>query len=550
MAIYYSRLSLISRSRGHSAVAAAAYRAGIRLHDERTDLGYDYSKRKGVLSSKMCAPGGALWALDLASVWNRAEQAEVRRNARTGRELVVALPAELTEEQNHRLAHEIAQDLVDRYGVAVLVAVHRPDAHGDDRNVHCHLLMSTRVVGSDGFGAKVRVLDDRTTGPVEAEAMRARVAERINASLALAGHTAQVDPRRLRDQANDAADRGDFDAVIKLSRTPTLHRGKEASAMARRGLPSPVVVENAARRADNAAVSAWASRRAQTLGRAAHKRAVRCARRSTASSVAPAPRLRTLSKGLGPLNAITRATGADAEVLNEQAALAHSAARAARDASEKYLATLAREADRQAEELRAYFAQVRQWWPAAPLQATGWTADSLGARPLSSSVLERAVAAQAAYRRSQQRYASVRRQAARSELRTAKARAEVDRTETAKPDVLQPLSRRQWAEHRRRQRAQLARVERHERQARAKVGALEGHAAARHFEWAAAHGELLRELDAGHREKQRGTRHRSVSAEGVDSPALRKSVERVLSGSPTPPPAAGPERARYKLSPR
>lgn len=525
---------------------------GVRLHDERTDQAHDYSKRKGVLSAAMRAPTGASWALDLASVWSRAEQAEVRRNARTARELLVALPAELSEEQNRCLAHEIAQDLVDRYGVAALVAVHRPDVHGDQRNVHAHILMSTRVAGPDGFGSKVRVLDDKKTGPVEAEAMRARAAERINAALASAGHAAQVDPRRLRDQANDAADRGDFDAVIKLSRTPTLHRGKEASAMARRGLSSAVLVENAARRADNAAVSSWASKRAQTLGRAAQKRAVRCARRSTPSSVAPTPRLRTLSKGLGPLDAITRATGADAELLNEQAALAHAAARAARDESEKYLDLLAREADRQAAELRAYFAQVRQWWPTAPLPAE-WTSRTRGIRPLSSSVLERAVAAQAAYRRSHQRHASVRRQAARAELRTAKARAEVERSETAKPSVLRPLSRRDWAEHRRRQRALLASVEGQERRAQTQVSELERHAAADHLEWTAAHGELLSALDVAHREKQRATRHRSVSA-GVDSPALRESVERVLSGSPTPAPAAHPERrparARCKLSPR
>ncbi len=100
----------------------------------------------------------------------------------------MALPAELTDAQNIGLAQCIGQDLVDRYAMAVLVAVHGPDDHGDDRNTHAHLLMSTRVAGPDGFEQKVRVLDDQKTGPIEAVAMRARIAARINAALENTGY--------------------------------------------------------------------------------------------------------------------------------------------------------------------------------------------------------------------------------------------------------------------------------------------------------------------------------------------------------------------------
>ena len=455
MAIYYSRLSLVSRSRGHSVVAAAAYRAGTRLHDERTDQAHDYSKRKGVLSAAMQAPAGASWALDLASVWSRAEQAEVRRNARTGRELVVALPAELTEEQNKQLAQDIARDLVDRYGVAVLAAVHRPDAHGDDRNVHCHLLMSTRVAGPQGFGAKVRVLDDRTTGPIEAEMMRSRIADRINAALAAAGHAEQVDPRPLKKQAQDAAERGDFAGVVALTRTPTRHQGRAASAMARRGGASEIVVDNAAVRRDNAEVSAWGAGRAQVLRRVAQTRAARSVR---ASSLNLGDRLRPRN-GLGPLNAFTRATGADAELLNAQAQAAHETARVERDASEHLLDLMARAANQHASAIQAYFEILNRSGASAATAPTSsssamysWEVPSRR----SEKGLPNARAARTFVQQARAREERDRGRLARAERRTDRAAGELTYPEGLQPPTWKkPLTRRQWAEYRRSQRAAL-----------------------------------------------------------------------------------------------
>ncbi|MEO5625686.1 MAG: MobA/MobL family protein [Dokdonella sp.] len=275
MAIYYSRLSLVSRSQGHSAVAAAAYRAGVRLHDVRTDQSHTYSKKRGVLDAAMLAPAAAPWAFDIKNVWNRAEAAEVRRNARTARELIVALPAELPQAEQLRLARQLGQDLVNRYGVAVLAATHAPDKKSDDRNVHVHLLMSTRIAGAEGFGAKVRILDDQKSGPKEAEAMRAGVAARINEALAAHGHCDRVDPRSLRKQSSDAARRGDFDAVVALTREPTRHQGREATAAARRGELSFVVASNDAVRRDNATLRTYGRARASHLKQELQRRAGR-----------------------------------------------------------------------------------------------------------------------------------------------------------------------------------------------------------------------------------------------------------------------------------
>lgn len=272
MAIYYSRLSTLSRSRGQSAVAAAAYRCGGKLKDERLDRNHDYRRKGGVLDARMLAPADASWALDTAVLWNKAESVEVRCNARTARELIVALPAELPQAAQIELAHAIGQDLVDRYRVAVLVAVHAPDKAGDDRNVHAHLMMTTREVRADGLGSKTRVLDDKTTGPVEAERMRENVAARINAALERAGVATTVDPRPLTVQAEEAAERGDLDAVVRLTRTPTRHQGVAATAAARKGRFSPVVYDNRSVQRDNRCVARHGRELANRYRTDAHSR--------------------------------------------------------------------------------------------------------------------------------------------------------------------------------------------------------------------------------------------------------------------------------------
>ncbi|MBL8297938.1 MAG: MobA/MobL family protein [Rhodanobacteraceae bacterium] len=272
MAIYYSRLSTLSRSRGQSAVAAAAYRCGGKLKDERLERTHDYRRKGGVLDARMLAPADASWALDTSTLWNRAEKAEVRCNARTARELIVALPAELPQAAQIELAHTIGQDLVEQYRVAVLVAVHAPDKAGDDRNVHAHLMMTTREVRADGLGPKTRVLDDKTTGPAEAERMRENVAARINAALEHAGIATTVDPRPLTVQAEEAAERGDLDAVVRLTRTPTRHQGVSATGAARKGHFSPVVHENRNVQRDNRSVARHGRKLANRYRTDAHSR--------------------------------------------------------------------------------------------------------------------------------------------------------------------------------------------------------------------------------------------------------------------------------------
>lgn len=236
MAIYHASLKVFARSAGQSATAAAAYRAGLRLNDTRTGVSHDYRRRSGVVSVTLLAPDGSpSWANDAEMLWNAAEAAERRSNACVARELEVSLPEELNAQQRADLAHDLAQLLVDRYGVAVLAAIHEPGSRNDVRNHHVHLLFSTRKLGPNGFGAKVRILDDRSTGPSEIRALRAEVSSCINVALEKANKPQRVDHRTLLLQARDAAKRGDLDAVAALSRQPTRHFGRATTAYTHRG---------------------------------------------------------------------------------------------------------------------------------------------------------------------------------------------------------------------------------------------------------------------------------------------------------------------------
>lgn len=208
MAIFHLDVQTISRSAGRSAVAAAAYRAGTRLRDERTGQVFDYARRNGIGSTFVAAPVDAPdWANDRDRLWNAAEAAETRKNSTVAREWLVALPAELDAAAREQLVRDLAAELVLRYGVVVDAAIHAPGAQGDERNHHAHLLTSTRTIGPKGFGAKTRVLDAAKTGGAEITAMRAIWADLCNDALEAAGRSERIDPRAKGIQAAEAAER-------------------------------------------------------------------------------------------------------------------------------------------------------------------------------------------------------------------------------------------------------------------------------------------------------------------------------------------------------
>ena len=216
MAIYHFHISSVGRSAGRRATAAAAYRAGERLRDERSGRQYNYSRRQDVLHTEIFLPShlaGAAdaWAASRERLWNTAERAEKQSNSRVAREYQVSLPHELNSGQQVALARALSRELAERYKVAVDLAVHLPRPDGDPRNFHAHLLTTTREVTPQGLGAKAgldmrggeRRRRDLPSVRQEFHTLRERWATLTNEALREANVEARVDHRSFAERGID-----------------------------------------------------------------------------------------------------------------------------------------------------------------------------------------------------------------------------------------------------------------------------------------------------------------------------------------------------------
>ena len=228
MASYHCSVKPVSRASGRSGTAAAAYRAGVSLKDDRTGEVHDYTRKQGVEHTELAFPHGVNMSRE--ELWNAAEGAEKRKDARIAREFELALPAELSKEQRRELATDFAKSLVDRYGVAADIAMHEPSRKGDQRNYHAHILITTRKITAQGMGEKTDLEREdkalramgRPSGREQIEILRADWAIMCNAALERAGHEARVSHKSLEAQG--------------INRAPSVHLGPTATAMERRGI--------------------------------------------------------------------------------------------------------------------------------------------------------------------------------------------------------------------------------------------------------------------------------------------------------------------------
>lgn len=172
--------------------------------------------------TEIIAPPEASWIMDREALWNGAEKAERKSNARVAREVIAAFPHELSAEGRYQSARNFGQWLMREYGVAVDIAWHKPGRKGDERNYHAHLMFTTRVVTAEGLGAKTRQLDDRTTGSEEILKIRQAWANILNRTLERENVPARVDPR-----SNEA--RG-------IDRIPQVKLGRAVLEMEQRGI--------------------------------------------------------------------------------------------------------------------------------------------------------------------------------------------------------------------------------------------------------------------------------------------------------------------------
>lgn len=222
MAIYHLSVQAISRGKGKSCVASAAYRAGEKLKDDRQDLVHDYSKKNGVESEILAPSNAPEWVKDRNKLWNEVDKAETRCNSRTARELNVALPKELSKEQQKELAREfVKENFVDK-GMVADVCFHFNDVN----NPHFHVMLTTREIDKEGFKKKNRDWDKKENTDI----WREQWSKCANKALEKAGFDERIDHRSFKDRGID--------------KIPTIHLGKDSSEMKKKGIDNPRVEAN------------------------------------------------------------------------------------------------------------------------------------------------------------------------------------------------------------------------------------------------------------------------------------------------------------------
>ena len=243
IAIYHCSIKIVSRGKGKSAVAAAAYRSGEKLTNEWDGLTHDYTKKGGVVHSEILLPAHAPPAFsDRSTLWNSVELSEKSNNAQLAREVEIALPVELSREEQTRLVREYCSSQFVSKGMIADFNLH--DTGGG--NPHAHILLTMRPLDERGAwlpkskkeyvldenGEKIRLPSGRyKTRKVDlvdwnnrenAEVWRRAWADLANEYLAKNNRPERIDHRSYERQGID--------------QLPTVHVGVSATQMEKKGI--------------------------------------------------------------------------------------------------------------------------------------------------------------------------------------------------------------------------------------------------------------------------------------------------------------------------
>ena len=147
MAIYHLEAKVVSRGAGRSAVAASAYLSCSRLYNDYDGIQHDYTKKQGLVWQEVFLPAMApLEWKDREQLWNAVEEVETAKDSRLAREFVVALPIELSREQQIELLQDFIREQFISDGMCADAAIHDTDGH----NPHAHILLTVRPLDEQG----------------------------------------------------------------------------------------------------------------------------------------------------------------------------------------------------------------------------------------------------------------------------------------------------------------------------------------------------------------------------------------------------------------
>ena len=252
MACYHFTLKQVSRGKGASAVAKAAYHSGERLSDAYYGTVHDYTKKAGIVYKEIFLPPHAPEHLkDRETLWNEVEQVEKNKRAQLANNFEIALMNEFSMEDNILLAKAFVKEQFVARGMIADVAIHDPPRkQGEEANPHIHVMCPMRPLNEDGtWGVKQKkeiVLDENgqpvigsngkpkeraysVTGWNSKETLqeyRKAWADMVNEFAELTNTPIRVDHRSLKEQGID--------------RLPTVHEGPEVRAMEKKGIRTTI----------------------------------------------------------------------------------------------------------------------------------------------------------------------------------------------------------------------------------------------------------------------------------------------------------------------
>ena len=280
MAIYHYSATVIRRSAGRSATAAAAYRAGIRIEDKRTGEIHDYSRKQGVYGSEILAPEGSPeWVKERARLWNEVERVEKRKDSQLAREINVALPVELDHSQKQNLVRKFSQSQFVEKGMVADVAYH--DFQG--QNPHAHILLTMREINPKGFGKKNRNWNERGLLREQRESW----SHYANKALERAGHEEKIDHRSLKKQG--------------VERLPQIHLGPQVIEMEMRGVQTAIGDEMRRRSQINRRISRWERESEKLETQIAQQRKLEAAHTERLSSSGLTTEIEALKQAMAPV---------------------------------------------------------------------------------------------------------------------------------------------------------------------------------------------------------------------------------------------------------
>ncbi|UEA31704.1 MobQ family relaxase [Granulicatella elegans] len=243
---FHFSVNIISRGKGKSAVASAAYISGEKIKNEWDGVTHDYTRKEKVLVKNIILPDHIPKEFnDRSTLWNKVEMTEKNYNAQLARQFIIGLPKELSLSENKNLVERFIKENLTSQGMIVDYAIH-DESQDKNGNIHCHIMTIMRPINEKGeFLAKSKkeyILDEKgekvlnkngkpKTRKVElttwndkgnVEKWRGNFSDLCNEYLAKNNIEKRVDHRSFKRQG--------------IKQIPTIHLGASASATERKGI--------------------------------------------------------------------------------------------------------------------------------------------------------------------------------------------------------------------------------------------------------------------------------------------------------------------------